>query len=639
MVKNYLSLEETQAFLLGNEAIVRGLMEANLQFCASYPGTPTSEILELVSNIITTHHLPVYAEWSTNEKVALETAIAGSLSGLRSMFACKHVGLNVASDALMTLPYMGTVGGLVLIIGDNPSLHSSQNEQDTRYYGVMASVPVLEPSTGQEAYEMVKDAFEISEQFHLPVILRTTTRIAHSRSTITMQELNPTYRTPTFVRNPQQYVNIPARARQNHKTVVQKRHEIERYSNGSKWNKIIGEIPQPYGIITSGVSYSYVAEAIQLLQLDNVAVLKIGFYPAPEELTVHFLKNVKQVLVIEEVEPFLEKEVRVIAQANGVVIPIKGKREGFTPYTEELNLRLVLTAVQQWMGINKIVFPDYDQLTVQDNTLIPVRGPVLCAGCPHRATMMIVNKALGRKKKDAIFTNDIGCYSLTALPPNNNADTLLDMGASVSMGAGFTHTGLENPIIAVIGDSTFWHAGLPALANAIFNNANITVVIVDNLTTAMTGMQGNPSTGEPAIQTNTTHRLSIEKVTEAMGANTIFIDPWEVDPSVPAVKEILALTGVKVIVSRRECVVEALRRVESFEPYEINDDLCVGCAVCVDLLGCPAVVWNKDTKDLAHPHPLIDPTLCASCSVCSQLCPTNAIPGTMLQVPEKKRMN
>ena len=635
MAKNYLSLEETQAFLLGNEAIARGLMEANLQFCASYPGTPTSEILEIISNIITAHNLPIYAEWSTNEKVALETAIAGSLSGLRSMFACKHVGLNVAADALMTLPYMGTIGGLVLVVGDDPSLHSSQNEQDTRYYGIMASVPVLEPSTGQEAYEMAKNAFEISEKFHLPVILRITTRIAHSRSTISMHELKPTYRTPNFIRNPQ-YVNLPARARQNHKVLVQKKHEIEKYSNTSEWNKIIGETPKKFGIITCGVSYSYVFEAISLLQLDNVAILKMGFYPVSEELTVKFLENVEQALVIEEVEPFLEKEVRVIAQANGILIPIKGKREGLTPFTEELNLRLVITAIQQWMGINKIVFPDYDHLSDQDNKLIPIRGPVLCAGCPHRATLTIVNKALGRKKNNAIFTNDIGCYSLTALPPNNDADTLLDMGASVSMGAGFAHTGIDNQIIAVIGDSTFWHAGLSALANAVFNNANLTVVIVDNLTTAMTGMQGNPSTGEPAVKTNPTNPLSIEKVTEAMGAKTIVIDPWELESSIKSVKDILSLTGVKVIVSRRECVAEALRRVETLEPYEINDELCVGCAVCVDLLGCPAIAWNKDTRNLDHPHPIIDPSLCASCSVCNQLCPTDAIPGTKLKVPDKR---
>jgi indolepyruvate ferredoxin oxidoreductase alpha subunit len=536
----------------------------------------------------------------------------------------------------MTLPYMGIVGGLVLVVGDDPSLHSSQNEQDSRYFGTMASIPILEPSTGAEAYQMAKYAFDLSEQYRLPVMLRITTRIAHSKSSVTFQELKPTFRTPEFKRN-MNYVNIPAIAKKNHYILIEKRKKLEFAANQSPWNNIVGALPAEIGVIVAGVSFTYAKEAIDLLQLKNTAILKIGLsYPIADRVVAHFLQNVHKVIVIEEVEPILEKEVRVIAQAHGILTPIAGKREELTAYVEELSIRKVVEALTKWLGLSGLDagldFSTLDQLFSADANLIPQRSPVLCAGCPHRATFLVLNRALGKKKESAIFSNDIGCYALGVTPPAKVADTLLDMGASISMGSGFAHTDIENPIIAIIGDSTFWHSGLAGLVNAIYNNTNMTIVIVDNLTTAMTGMQENPSTGKTALGVTSTQKLVIEKVTEAMGAKTLVIDPWEVDTAVKLVKEHLQLSGVKVIISRRECIVQALRKVELMEPYEIIDELCVGCAACVDLLGCPAISWQEKDYEDGRPRPIIDKGLCTSCSVCSQVCAKDAIFGTQISV-------
>ncbi|MFW9929553.1 MAG: indolepyruvate ferredoxin oxidoreductase subunit alpha [Candidatus Thorarchaeota archaeon] len=617
------SPKSIKSFVLGNEAIARGLIEGGLQFACSYPGTPTSEILETIEKF--SKEFPVYYEWSSNEKVALESCIAASLTGIRCAFSAKHVGLNVASDALMTLPYMGVVGGLVLVIGDDPSLHSSQNEQDTRYYGLMSSIPILEPSNVQEAYQMSIEAFELSEKFQLPVIIRITTRIAHSRESIEFNELQPNYRIPVYQRN-KKYTNVPAIARKNHYELVEKRKKIEDYVNNVKWNTTENKNNSKFGIITSGISYTYVIEAVELLELPEISILKFGLSnPIAEKTVRKFLMSKEKVIIIEEVEPVLEKEIRVIAQANSVSTIIYGKKQGFTPYVEELNTRKVIEALQKFLGIEKFNFKDYDDKTEDNDKLIPTRLPVLCPGCPHRASYVIINRALGKSKSDAIFASDIGCYSLGVLPPLNTADTILDMGASISMANGFAHSGIENPVIAVIGDSTFWHSGLSGLANAIYNNANITIFILDNLTTAMTGMQQNPST-KPFIENGKEIRkLVIEDVCKAMGADTVVIDPYEVKESIKTTKEMLKKPGVKVIVSRRECITLSLRRKTKQESFTIDQEKCIGCSVCVDLLGCPAMMWNPDNKDWDNPHPLINGNLCGNCSLCSQICAKDAI--------------
>lgn len=626
--------EAVKNFALGNEALSRGLVEAGLQFATCYPGTPTSEIIPIMSAFSRVMpELQLYTEWSTNEAVALEVASAAAQTGIRCAFAAKHVGLNVAMDAFMTLSYSGVIGGLVLIIGDDPELHSSQNEQDTRYLARAGSVPVLEPATAEEAYSYAKLAFELSEQFQTPVILRITTRVAHARQIIQFSEIVPQPRTAEFKRDIGRLVNVPSLARKNHLKLIEKWQKLTTYADEAVINVVEGSTPADFGVVAVGVGYNYVKEGLRLLARTDVPIFKLGLAsPLPEVKLVEFLTSVKHVLVVEEVEPILEMEVRAIAQANGVQCKIEGKREGYTPYLGELNTQLLLKALQPLLGVEQFQFDHVETLAETHQKLLPNRPPVLCAGCPHRSSFHIIKKALGRDRKEALYLNDIGCYALGLAAPANVADMLLCMGASISMSHGMAHTGMERPAIAVIGDSTFWHTGLPGLANAVYNGSDILILVVDNLTTAMTGMQGNPSTGQTAL--GVTHpKMSIEAVTQAMGAPTVVIDPWEVDAAISSVKDLLAehKKGPKVVISRRECITDALRRAEPFEAYVVNQDECIGCGICVDQLGCPAIVWDPATKDDKHPKPMIDATLCAACSVCAQLCPRDAITGSMIQ--------
>ena len=641
MGKNKLfSKNATKTFCLGNEAIARGLVEAGLQVAASYPGTPTSEVLETLFHFNDRFpELKMYTEWSSNEAVALELVAAASQTGLRCAFACKHVGLNVAMDAFMTLAYSGVVGGLVLVVGDDPSLHSSQNEQDTRYFGRAASVPILEPSTPKEAYEFAKLSFELSEKFKLPVILRITTRVAHARQTVEFNKINANPREPEFNSDVKRLVNVPAFARINHINLIEKFQKIKESDYVNKFNKIIGELPTENGIITSGVSFTYVQEALALLGLKNVAVLKLGLsHPIKEDIVIKFLKSVEHVLVVEEVEPILETEVRALAQYHGINTKIYGKFEGYTPNFGELNTKIVTLAIQDFLEIKNPIFLEDEPSITINKDLIFNRPPTLCAGCPHRASFVMLKKALGKDHKRAIYANDIGCYALGVVPPAGVADTILCMGASISMGSGFAHAGLDRPVVSIIGDSTFWHSGLPGLANAVYNNADIIVFIVDNLTTAMTGMQENPSTEHNTIviedPTTRGHKLSIERVAKAMGIPTLVVDPWQLEESVGKVKDFLQKhnEGPRVIISRRECVTKTVRSIKEIKPFTIDQNKCVGCRICIDQLGCPAISLDPSTLEDKHPKPIIDPKLCTACSLCAEVCPVDAISGQRLDV-------
>jgi indolepyruvate ferredoxin oxidoreductase alpha subunit len=632
------SPDDIMTFCLGNEAIARGLIEAGVQLAAGYPGTPTSEILGIMPNFRKIEGLDYYLEWSTNEAVALEVAAAGAQTGIRSAFTAKHVGLNVAMDALMTLAYSGIKGGLVLIIGDDPSLHSSQNEQDTRYFGKASYIPILDPSTPQEAYEMTKYAFEFSEQFLLPVILRITTRVAHAREIVHFKKISPIYRKPVFEKDVMRLVNVPAIARQNHIRLVDKRERLGEFVNTLTYNKVIGKIPNKFGVITSGVAFSYALEAIQVLNLeDRIPILKLGLiYPIAEKTVANFLKEVETALIFEEVEPILETDVRVIAQVNRLSTKILGKREGYTNYFGELNTKIAIKALQDITKVEKVNFTETEEMAKEHSELLPNRPPILCAGCPHRGSFLIVKKALGKHRKDAIFTSDIGCYALGLSPPANVADTLLCMGASIGMGAGLAHSGIKEPVVAIIGDSTFWHSGLPALANAVYNNADLTIMVVDNLTTAMTGMQDHPGTGIPLmpIELNVTPvtPLSIEKVVKAMNIPVIVVDPWEIDKTTLQMKELMEkkTTGPRVIVSRRACTTDALRRAEPHKSYYIDHSDCIGCDICINQLGCPAILRSRYDEH----KPIIDTNVCNSCSICAQICPKEAIYGERLQYSE-----
>ena len=639
MVSKFYQKDAGSDFILGNEALSRGLIEAGLQLVACYPGTPTSDILPTMSQFSKLHpELNLYTEWSTNEAVALEVAAAAAQTGIRCAFTAKHVGLNVAMDAFMTLAYSGVIGGLVLIIGDDPSLHSSQNEQDTRYLAKAAAIPVIEPSDPQECYDYSKLAMEISEKFQTPVVLRITTRVAHARQSITFKEIIPQPRMPVFKRDVPRLVNVPAMAKQNHHKLIEKSQKLREFSNTFDINFSQNLYSNDFGIITSGVAYKHSMDALQFLNLD-IPILKVSFYPVPEEIIIDFLKGLSTVFVIEEVEPILENDVRVIAQVYGIHASIVGKREGYTPYFGELNTSVILNSLQELLQFDKRLLPAPQSIepTQYSPNIVFNRPPVLCAGCPHRSSFLEVKKAFGRKEKDVIYASDIGCYALGLSAPANAADTILCMGASIGMASGFNHSGIDRPVVAIIGDSTFWHSGLPGLANAVYNMANITILIVDNKTTAMTGQQENPSTGITALGKHT-KKLSIEKVCEAMGVPTIVIDPWETETSQRLIKEHIQNypDGPKVIVSRRDCIADALRRTVELKPLTIDKDLCVGCGVCVDQLGCPAIIYNPDELDEKHPKPIIDPNLCSSCSVCLQICPVDAIKGTQIIYQEKE---
>ncbi len=627
-IKQLLAPEGT-AVVLGNEAIVRGALEAGLQFHASYPGTPVSEVGETLSKVVQNVDLGLYVEWSVNEAVACETAFAASLAGRRSMFTAKHVGFNVAMDVLMTMAYEGCRGGLVLVTGDDPSMHSSQNEQDTRWLGTTSGMPVLEPSDARESQGMTRTAFELSEEFSIPVILRMTTRVSHSRSDIELKPLpKVTWEKKPFEKDPFRLVSVPAVAQLNHPKLIKKKQDITIWAEKSPLNFVDGKFPSESGIITSGVSYSYVKEALRDLELD-IPILKIGIVsPLPEKVVKEFLNQVEKAIIIEEVDPFLETHIKVLATEMGYKGIIVGKKEGITSYVEELDTRRVIESLQKALNLKKIDFSEIDQLVTETSNLIANRPPILCPGCPHSATFYALNRASRRK---VLYCNDIGCYALGIQPPHSAADTLVCMGASIGMAGGFGHAQTEERPVAIIGDSTFWHTGLPGVVNAVYNNSPITILIVDNFTTAMTGAQDHPGTGMTAMGWPA-KKLNIEEVVRGIGVECIeIIDPYQMKESVEAFKRALKYEGPSVVISRGACMVQITLRERRREgirvpPFVVDHNRCNGCAQCVDNFNCAAIYWSDVVDEKSgRKKAAIDPILCASCSVCSQVCARKAI--------------
>jgi indolepyruvate ferredoxin oxidoreductase alpha subunit len=427
-------------------------------------------------------------------------------------------------------------------------------------------------------------------------------------------------------------------AKQNHHKLIEKYQKLKEFSNQLPINTVESLRIKKFGIITSGVSYKHSKDALQYLKIDT-PILKISFYPVPEEKIITFLSELDTVFVIEEVEPILENEIRIIAQVYGIKTKIFGKREGYTPFFGELNTSIILTSLIELLDFDKDLLPSphtHEPTQPYSQNLLFNRPPVLCAGCPHRSSFLELKKSFGRQEKEIIYASDIGCYALGLAPPSNAADLILCMGASIGMASGFSHTGIDRPIVAIIGDSTFWHSGLPGLANAVYNKSNITIMVVDNKTTAMTGQQENPSTGLTALGKKNT-QLSIERVCKAMNVPTIVVDPWDTEKSQNLMKEHIKNNpeGPKVIISRRDCIADALRRTEELNPLIIDKETCVGCGVCVDQLGCPAIIYTPEELDNKHPRPIIDSNLCSACTVCSQICPVDAIKGQQIIYREK----
>ena len=570
--------------MLGNETVARGLLEAGCSVVSSYPGTPSTEITEYAAK-----YDEIYCEWAPNEKVATEVAFGASLGGARAACCMKHVGLNVAADPLFTLSYTGVNGGLVICVADDPGMHSSQNEQDSRHYAIASKIPMLEPSDSKEAKEFTKLAFEISEKYDTPVLLRMCTRIAHSQCSVELEEpLNAVKK--EYVKNPQKYIMAPANAIRRHPLVEERTQNLIKLSENTPLNFIEWGSDKATGIITSGTAYTYVKEVCG----DTLSVLKLGLVnPLPTNLIKDFAEKFERVIVIEELDPVIENHCKELG------INVEGKN--LFPICGEFSQGLIA----EKLGFNKNKFQNS-----LDN--IPVRPPVMCAGCPHRGLFYTLSK------NKITVLGDIGCYTLGSAQPLNALDSVLCMGASVSGLHGFNKARKsENNTVCVIGDSTFMHSGLTGLANIAYNGTNSTVIIVDNSITGMTGHQQNPTTGYN-IKGDPATKIDLESLCKALGINRVrVVDPYDLKATETAIKEEIAVNEPSVIISRRPCAL--LKYVKAKPSLKINKDKCKSCKACMKI-GCPAISM-KDGKAV------IDNTLCVGCGVCEQLCAFNAIGG------------
>jgi indolepyruvate ferredoxin oxidoreductase alpha subunit len=597
--------------LLGNEAIARGGIEAGVAFASTYPGTPSSEISTNFFQMA--QECDLYFEYSTNEKVSMEVAAAAANSGVRSMCVMKHVGLNVAADVLMTLAYVGVKAGMVVLTADDPFMFSSQNEQDNRYYAKLSGLPLVEPSSVAEAKDLIPYAIDLSEKLQEPVIVRTTTRINHSSGVVTLGKIRQRVTKGDFTKDPFNLVPVPAVARKLHVKLLQNWEEARSLAEKSEYNFTEGN--GNWGIICNGVSYNYVSDAIKDLDIaDKVKVLRIGFsHPMPEALIKDYLKTCEKVLMVEEGEPYMEEAVKAFAQEEGLTLSIKGKTKDLFTRLYEYDPAQVKGCIAGYFGL------DYTPPAIPDLSNVPEvpqRPPVLCAGCSHRATYHEVKKAA--EGLETIYPSDIGCYTLGLLPPLSTADFLLCMGSSVDTSGGFSKV-TDKKVIAFIGDSTFFHSGISGLINAVYNNHNFTLVILDNGTTAMTGHQPHPGVDMKQLNLDGYGRVSIEAIVRAIGVQHVaVIKPYKVKKSTEALKEAINFKGVSVIISEEMCTLYAQAlKLSKRKPFHVSKK-CKDHKDCINSLACPAFyIWNERVK--------IDPNLCTGCAVCAQICPENAI--------------
>lgn len=569
--------------LIGNAAVARGLYEAGCSVISSYPGTPSTEITEFAAK-----NDEIYCEWAPNEKVAMEVSFGASLHGVRSCCAMKHVGLNVAADPLFTLSYTGVNGGLVICVADDPGMHSSQNEQDSRHYAIGAKVPMLEPADSSEAYEFAKAAFELSEKYDTPVLLRMCTRIAHSQSIVETGERGEVKNIP-YEKNGEKYIMMPGNAKKRHPVVEERTKKLTELAENCAFNKIEMN-GSGIGIITSGTCYQYVKEVFG----DSVSVYKLGMVnPLPEKSLRDFAASVKKLYVVEELDPIIENH----CKALGLSVEGKSMFSMLGEFSQE--------TVAEAFGHEK---PG----TYENKTPIPVRPPMMCAGCPHRGMYYVLSK------NHITVLGDIGCYTLGAQAPLFALDSTLCMGASVSGLHGFNKAGgreSEAKSVCVIGDSTFMHSGVTGLINIAYNGSNSTVIILDNSITGMTGHQQNPTTGYN-IKGDPAGKIDLESLCRAVGINRIrVVDPYDLEACEKALREELAANEPSVIISRRPCVL--LKYVKPKTPLVVDREKCKGCKKCMKF-GCPAISIHNGKA-------VIDKTLCVGCEVCVQLCGFGAI--------------
>jgi len=603
--------------LLGNEAVARGALEGGVSVATTYPGTPSSEIADTIS--LMAREAGMYMEYSTNEMVALEVAAGASISGARAICSMKMVGLNVASDALMTLAYTGVRGGLIVISADDPDCFSSQNEQDNRYYSLLANVPCLEPSSPQEAKDMLLSALRLSEEFELPVMLRLVTRVSHTRKPVVLGPIEAKNRDMKFSRDVKRFVMVPSNARSRHLVLLEKMDRVKKVVEESSLNALLGE--GALGVVTSGVSFNYCMEALNLLDL-RASVLKLGFAnPPPTGLIASFLKEHDPVIVVEELEPFLELHVRSIAQGADVHSKILGKLSdpSYLPRNGELSTKLVLSAICKVLDRpTPTDFQDIEDRSRKAEALSPPRPPVLCPGCPHMASFHAIKVATGGK---AVCATDIGCYALGAQPPLSVGDVMLCMGASAGVSSGISKV-VDEPVVGVVGDSTFFHASIPGLINAVYNKHRFVYVVLDNCTTAMTNFQPHPGTGVTGLG-EPSKQILIEDVAKGCGVDFVKVtDPYNLKYTISTIKEAVEYKGPAVVISRHKCAIlesqERTAKSEETVPFEIDEEKCTECMACIKLLGCPALVVSQGNVS-------IDSILCVGCGVCAQVCPYVAI--------------
>lgn len=589
-------------FVMGNEAIALGAINAGVGLVAGYPGTPSTEILETVAK--NNKDKKIHVEWSINEKAALEVAAGAAYTGARVLVTMKQVGLNVASDPLMSLAYIGVKGGMVIVSADDPGPISSQTEQDTRHFARFAKLPVFDPSSPEEAYEMIQDAFEYSEKYNTPVLFRPTTRVCHGCATVEIADAPQPKKAEGFVKDVTRWVIFPRLAYNNHIKIEERNNKIMPDElSAYRFNKVSGSGKK--AVATGGISYEYIKEA---LGENDIKLMKIATaHPFPEKLALEFLQGVDEVLCVEELDPVIERELVYICGKHHLNVVIKGKLTGDVQNVGENSVESVAAVLNKFAGI-----PVVEKQVLPKAPDMPIRPPVLCAGCPHRASFYAVKQAM--KGKKAVFSGDIGCYTLGNAKPLDMCDTCLCMGADVTIAQGIHIMEPDTTNFAFIGDSTFFASGITGIVNAVYNQNKITLIVLDNSTTAMTGHQPHPGTGL-TMMGDVAEKVSIPKILEAVGVKSVVtVNPLELDKAVLAVKNAAEIDGVSAVIFKSPCIA-----VSKPSPLlKVDENKCIGCKKCIKELGCPAIVTKGDKV-------YIEPSLCYGCKLCSQVCPVSAI--------------
>lgn len=603
-----------QEFLMGNQAIALGALAAGVRLVAGYPGTPSTEVLETVAK---NRQENTYVEWSVNEKSAMEVGAGAAYTGARTMVTMKQVGLNVAADPLMSLEYIGVKGGMVILVADDPGPISSQTEQDTRHFARFSKLPCFDPSTVQEAYDMVQEAFEYSEKYGTPVFFRSTTRVSHGYASIQVKDVEEykNVEPEGFVKDTKRWVIFPKLSYQAHINIEARNEELAKVFSQYKRNLLLPaedsckELKK--GIATGGFNYTYVTEA--MANLGQLRELKVSTpHPFPEQLAVEFLTGLEEVLCIEELDPVIERELIYIAGKYHLPVKILGKLSHHVKNSGENTRDSVLADIAAFMGRQ---LPEQgEKAQAVPVPELPVRPPVLCAGCPHRASFYAVKKAMQGRK--TIFCGDIGCYTMGNAMPLDMVDTCLCMGAGLGIAQGVGHIEPDTSCFAFVGDSTFFAAAIPGVVNAVYNQAEMTLVVLDNSTTAMTGHQPHPGTGH-TMMGEVVAKVNIEAVLQGIGVTAVeTVNPLDLAKSIEVVRKMAGLPGVKAIIFKYPCI--AITKPEGKMAVDI--DKCVGCRKCIREIGCPGLIIRDGQVT-------IDESLCTGCGLCSQICPFEAIGG------------